>query len=414
MSIPPPPGPPQPPSTPGPHGMPSQDPHQAQGPYQAPGPYQMPGPYGSPYQPWGQGYSPFNRPAPVNGLAIAALVLGLLCFVPAVGLVLGVLALVQIRRKGERGKGMAIAGSVLSSVGLALWVLVLATGGAGDFWEGFKEGARGSANANLTKGQCIDMPGGLAEKDVFDVDEVPCSGRHDGEVFHTFEMGDGSTYPGESAVDDAAEYACYPRVNDYVMDSWAMTDDIDVYYIGPTADTWDFGDRLVACILGHTDEGKTLTGSLRSDATTLDGDQLAFLKAGNAVDDVLTEEPEAFPEDDLKVNQDWAGDVRDSLATQIAALRGHTWPAGAQAPVDAYLKDLESARAEWAKAASAADSDTFYVHYGNGWDHLEADSAVDARRALRLATTPPDDSAGDSGDGDGSGDTGSTGGGLDV
>ncbi|MEV8599680.1 DUF4190 domain-containing protein, partial [Streptomyces griseoviridis] len=30
----------------------------------------------------------------------------------------------QIRRKGERGKGMAVAGSVLSGIGTALWVLV--------------------------------------------------------------------------------------------------------------------------------------------------------------------------------------------------------------------------------------------------------------------------------------------------
>ncbi|MFC7917814.1 DUF4190 domain-containing protein [Streptomyces sp. NPDC057386] len=395
MAIPPPPGPQQPPSTPGP-----------QGPYD--GPYPQ-GPYGPPYQPWGQGYSPFNRPAPVNGLAIASLVLGLLCFVPAVGLVLGVIALVQIRKKGERGKGMAIAGSVLSAVGLALWTLMLATGGAADFWEGFKEGARGGADAELTVGRCVDLPGGLVERDVYDVDEVPCSGRHDGEVFHTFRM-TGSSFPGESAVDKAAEDGCSAHVDEYVMDSWAMTEEVDVYYIGPTDDTWDFGDRVVACLLGNTEEGKKLTGSLRTDATTLDGDQLAFLKAGNALDAVLATEPDTYPEDDLKANQDWAGKVRDSLATQVTALRGHGWAAGARNAVDSYAKDLEAARSEWAKAASAADADTFYIHYDKGWEYLESDTAVDARRALDLATTRPDSIA----PGGGTGDSGSAGDGLDV
>jgi hypothetical protein len=400
VSIPPPSGPHhQPQPTPGPHGAPPQ------------GPYQAPGPYGPPYPTWGQGYSPFNRPAPVNGVAIAALVLGILCFLPAVGLVLGVVALVQIRRKGERGKGMAIAGSVLSAVGLALWTVALATGGASEMWEGFKEGARGSANSALRTGRCVDTPGGLGDKDVYDVDEVPCAGPHDGEVFHTFEMAGGSSYPGEGDVSDAAEDTCYARVDTYVMDSWAMTDEVDVYFLGPTEDTWRIGDRTVACILGHTDENETLTGSLRTDATTLDADQLAFLQAGAAIDDSLAEEPEEYPEDDLEANQAWAEDLSATLGEKITALRAHAWAAGVRQPVAAYLKDMEDARKEWARAAAAPDADTFYVHYDKGWEYVDGPTTVAARKALGLATTPPEYSYGDSDD---SGSGGGSGGGLDV
>jgi hypothetical protein len=75
---------------------------------------------------------PYNQPAPVNGLAIASLVLGILCCLPVVGLVLGLIALGQIRKKGERGRGMAIAGIVLGWVGIGLlgiaalaWVISL-------------------------------------------------------------------------------------------------------------------------------------------------------------------------------------------------------------------------------------------------------------------------------------------------
>ncbi|MFI9807225.1 DUF4190 domain-containing protein [Streptomyces sp. NPDC052301] len=124
MSIPPPPGPDQP----------------QQPPYS---------PYG-PYRPWTQGYRPYNRPAPVNGLAITSLVLGVLCCLPGLGLVFGLIALWRIRRRGERGTGLAVGGAVLSAIGLVLWALMLATGGASDFWHGVRDGARDGASISTT------------------------------------------------------------------------------------------------------------------------------------------------------------------------------------------------------------------------------------------------------------------------
>ncbi|MFB7287938.1 DUF4190 domain-containing protein, partial [Actinacidiphila glaucinigra] len=108
--------------------------------------------------------APASRRAPLNGLAVAALVTGVLCMVPVVGVVLGAIALVQIRRTGERGKGMAVTGLVLSSVGTLLCALVLVGGGAGAFVKGFKEGAREGARDggafSLRRGECFDTPGG--------------------------------------------------------------------------------------------------------------------------------------------------------------------------------------------------------------------------------------------------------------
>mgnify|MGYP002351915797 CR=1 FL=1 len=137
MSIPPPPGP--------------------QGPY----------PQG-PYAPqWGHPLAPYPRQAPVNGLAIAAFVLGVLCFVPAVGLVLGLIALARIRKRGERGKGFAVAGCVLSSVGLALRALTLSTGAAADFWDGFRDAARGEGLGQQGFGAGLRQDGeGEARADV--------------------------------------------------------------------------------------------------------------------------------------------------------------------------------------------------------------------------------------------------------
>ncbi|MCL7428563.1 DUF4190 domain-containing protein [Streptomyces sp. YS415] len=388
MSIPPPPGPYQPPGP--------QDPAGPQGPY-PPGPY---APY--PYHP----YHPYGRPAPVNGVAIAALVLGILCFLPAVGLVLGLVALAQIRKKGERGRGMAIAGSVLSSVGLALWTVTLSTGIASDVWEGFKDAAseNGTAYA-LAKGDCFDSPSGSLEGATYDVEEVPCAGRHDGEVFAVITLPAGR-FPGDDSVTRTAEDECYALEAEYAMDPWAVPDDAGVSYLVPTSQSWRFGDREITCLFGSTEDRGTLTGSLRNDETTLDADQLAFLKAMKAVDDVLYEEPEDYPEDDLPVNQDWAADVEAVLGEQVEALEGHGWPSAAEEPVDDLVAEMKDARTAWEKAATTEDADTFYEHYEAGWEYVDGPTTVTAREALGLATTVPshDGEYDTGGDGPGSGE----------
>ncbi|MFI5678641.1 DUF4190 domain-containing protein [Streptomyces cellulosae] len=399
MSIPPPPGAPQPQEPP-------------------PGPY---GPYGAPppYQVWGQGYSPYARPAPVNALAVASLVLGVLCCVPAVGLVLGVVALGQIRRKGERGRSMAVTGSVLSSIGLALWVVVLATGGLSKVWEGVKDGARD--NRSLTRGECFDAPRGL-EGSLYDLDEVPCAGGHDGEVFAVVTL-PGGRFPGDEEVTGTADDKCSALRSSYAMDSWAVPDDVDVYYIVPSAESWRLGDREITCAFGNTDGQAGLDGgSLRNDGTTLDADQVAYLKAVNLQEAALDSAPEDSPEADLAAHTKWAARVSDALGKEAGLLRGRAWPADAKEPVAALVKELTALERPWAQAAGAGDVDTFYEHYDEAIRLDRPDRSVTARKALGLATTPPPyDDGGGNGDGqDGDGqdggdqDGGAGGGGLDV
>src|SRR3954468_10387994 len=82
--------------------------------YGPPG-YPPPG-YGAP------GYPPQWR-RPTNTLAILALVLSFV-FAPA-GLVLGLMARKQIRRTGEEGEGLALAGIIVGSIFTALFLLML-------------------------------------------------------------------------------------------------------------------------------------------------------------------------------------------------------------------------------------------------------------------------------------------------
>ena len=72
-----------------------------------------------------------------NPLAVASLVLGIVgmflfvffMVVPILALVFGLVATGQIRREGHAGAGMATAGIVLGSIGIALFLLLVSTGG---------------------------------------------------------------------------------------------------------------------------------------------------------------------------------------------------------------------------------------------------------------------------------------------
>lgn len=135
-------------------GIPS-SPNSSYAPY---GPYAPHGPYGSAPQPAPQGwnqqapygaapaqpygaasypYGPYNpygympQQTGTSGLAIASLVTGIcgfFCVTPLVSIGLGIAALVNIRKTGRPGKGMAIAGLILSTAWIALIVALLVTG----------------------------------------------------------------------------------------------------------------------------------------------------------------------------------------------------------------------------------------------------------------------------------------------
>ncbi|MDW8809051.1 DUF4190 domain-containing protein [Streptomyces scabiei] len=384
-------------------------PPQGGGPFPPPGqPYAYPVPPESPGQAWGQAWGrayPVPPPAPpVNGLAIAALVLGVLCFLPGVGLLLGVAALTQIRRKGERGKGMAVAGIVLSTIGALLMTLAFTTGGARDAWHGLRDAASGVGGTfSVATGECFDTPTGTLEGYTADVDVVPCDGEHDAEVFAGFSLPDGP-YPGDDAVAEAADDRCYARSESYVMDPWAFPADVDVYYFSPTRQSWRFGDREITCMLGNTDPEGSLTGSLRQDETTLDDDQLAFLKAGAILDDAFDKVPDTeYVEDDLAGHKAWASQVVRALKRQTTALRAHDWePDAAQAVTD-YAGALDRARGQWEAARRARDADAFTDHWDKAHRLTDGPKVVTAREALGLATEAP----GYDGEGaDGGGDEG--------
>ena len=85
-----------------------------QPPQGGPAPYGQPAPYGYPVAPVA---------APTNTMAIVALVGSF--FVPLVGIICGHMALGQIKRTGEQGRGLAMAGLIIGYIYTAFIVLYL-------------------------------------------------------------------------------------------------------------------------------------------------------------------------------------------------------------------------------------------------------------------------------------------------
>ncbi|GJF15672.1 hypothetical protein NGTWS0302_13840 [Mycolicibacterium cyprinidarum] len=89
-----------------------------------------PPPYPGYYQP-NPGYPPFAPAAGTNGKAIAALVTSLAglicCGLPSViGLVLGLVAMRETKRRGQDGYGLAVAAVVISTLIMMGYVLYVA------------------------------------------------------------------------------------------------------------------------------------------------------------------------------------------------------------------------------------------------------------------------------------------------
>ncbi|MFE0699513.1 DUF4190 domain-containing protein [Streptomyces sp. NPDC058872] len=368
--------PPPPPGGPQPGGWP------APGPYTSPGMPQAAGPYGSPY-----GMPPRRT---TNGLAIGSLVSGVVCCLPPLGLVLGLVALPQIKKKGQAGKGLAIAGIVLSALSCLLLVIGLVTGGIGSVWGDFKAGvdeaSRSRSAFDLRTGQCFKASGKL-EKEATRLTVVDCARPHDGEVTGDFEVTGFGAWPGEDPIDGMAQSRCETINEAYAMDTWAVPQGVWLYYYMPSQQSWRLGDRKVTCVFAS--EEKPLSGSLRADGTTLTADQKYFLLAMNPIETVSYQEPEEDPDEDFAANKKWAGELLAAIDGARGGLEHHSWTGDAAAPVAALRKELDTASKSWGELASASSADAYWEAYESAWDDLPEDLGAAARTALGLTDTLP-------------------------
>jgi len=210
--------------------------------------------YQPPQQPYGQYYGQYGQQPPppqprsTNGWAIASLVLGIFGGV-LLSVIFGIIALSQTKGGRQAGRGMAIAGLVISAawilVGVVAVVLVMVF-------------ARGTVEAtDVQVGDCIETtPGDNAS--VKTLPKVSCDKPHEGEVYALLQVS-GDTFPGQTALRDEYGKQCESALSTY--SSKAATDDAyQIYVLYPTQQTWDQGDRRVACLTITQDKR---TGSVK-------------------------------------------------------------------------------------------------------------------------------------------------------
>ncbi|WP_141847309.1 DUF4190 domain-containing protein [Humibacillus xanthopallidus] len=243
------------PGQPGQSGQPSQPGQLDQ--FGQPGQYGQPGPSGLPFAPAG--------PPRRNGVAIAALCCGIAGFIPVVGviaIVLGVIALHQLRAGFQRGRGMAITGIVLGALTTLAWtaliVIAIATGVTAEPERSSSGQVSGQSQVFIDKLKAGDCFSG-GKKDQIDlVTAIPCTSPHESQVVAIIQLPDGP-YPGEDAVTSEAEQGCTDKADPLITDR--AYDELDPSYVYPDADTWR-GDRSVLCLV-EAPSGTTTGSALK-------------------------------------------------------------------------------------------------------------------------------------------------------
>lgn len=355
-----------------------------------------PGPWVPPSPPYAWAPPPGHGPGQpaLNGFALASLLVGLLCF-PPLGIVFGVVALVQIANRRERGKALAVTGLAVSVA--MTGVLALTAGpvlrAVGDRLDAVSEvtGTEGEPTdaEDLAAGDCFNVPGGDLTGRQALMYAVDCAEPHHAEVTSSGPFDPSPSAPaGSSAADAQAQQECWKAQDAYAMDSWALPPYAEMYYFAPSNRSWKQGDRQLLCVIGTTPGEHS--GSLRKDRGMLTSEQAEYLTAANAVDLVFGRDPEEDVADALREHQAWAREVYLALGDEAAVLERHAGRPGLDQAVRARLKEVGAARTGWQRASQAKTA----AEFDRLWERAEGAMSVKTEKALRgaygLSTTIPD------------------------
>lgn len=195
-------------------------------------------------------YFVYDSPAArtTSGWAVASLVLGILGGV-VWGTICGVVALRKIRDTGQQGRGMAIAGIILSGLWVVVVVVVVAVAALHGRFSNLSQptstpdGLAGSGVIDvhdLAAGDCFGWPHGS----VSTVTLVPCGQAHDAQVFAVWALS-GSSYPGYNKEVQIETQGCLARRASLT----AVSTPLEISTFGLTQANWAFGDRSVWCVI---------------------------------------------------------------------------------------------------------------------------------------------------------------------
>lgn len=151
--------------------------------------------------------------------------------------IVGTRYLLGVRTSPVKGFGLALWSTLLGVIVMGCSVLSGADAGEVEALE-------------LEVSNCFNQPGSEDSSGggvtVLTVMVVECSEAHDFEIYHSFDLEDGS-FPGEEAVEELWIAGCLAEFESFVGISFDASE-LDISAIYPTRDTWeDLGDREVLC-----------------------------------------------------------------------------------------------------------------------------------------------------------------------
>ncbi|MER5636777.1 DUF4190 domain-containing protein [Kitasatospora sp. NPDC002227] len=368
-----------------------------------------PGPYPPLFQypqPWGQ--PPAGPPQTYNGLAIAAMATGLLggfCFLWVLGIVLGIIALRQIKARNEKGRGMAVTGIVAGVVWVIVLGAVMVVALSGPFMDGYNNG-RASYRAahtsvfDLTRGTCF-KDGTAIGSTVKSVKTVPCSDPHDGEMYArvSLSLGNGrEDFPGAAELTRRTDRACAKELVKYVMDSQALPATVRSSFFYPDRTAWSAGSVHTGVCTLATKDGPH-SGSLQQDTSNLTSAQIVYLNASHVLETALFDKPDGTATEHPAEYRSWARQVAAGIDGELEQLGSGTWDGSASKAVSVLVTDLHADLAHWRAAALSTDTAVLASEVHQGLGHL-AGNTSEVRSALGLPTITVDDPVGGSGSGD--------------
>jgi hypothetical protein len=205
--------------------------------------YSQPG-YGAPWQ------QPL--PPPMDGFSIAALVLGIVPIFP-LAFIFGIVGIVRTKNKQRRGRGLAIAGLILSilwGIGIIVAIVLAATGAIGP--NHVDRNANGDVSHQqrvsptaLKQGDCLQTPSATSTE-VNLITVMPCSVLHNGQDIGEVTLPKGS-YPGRDQMLNEAKPECDAKA---VALLGTGHSDLSEYVFYPNEHRWTIlGDRTLHCIV---------------------------------------------------------------------------------------------------------------------------------------------------------------------
>ncbi|WP_282785489.1 DUF4190 domain-containing protein [Nocardia sp. CC201C] len=194
---------------------------------------------------------PSSEPSPerweTNRLAVVTLILGLLgIFFLAVPL--GMIALAQIRNRGQRGGVLARAGMAASMCYVLAGVMVMAFFPIGGSDEKEDEALPPMLSRNLAVGDCVES---VEESDVIDaIPVVPCDQPHVAEVIIQFPV-EGS-WPGRDESARRADARCSAELTPALINSPMLAELRSFIYFPANAMQWRNYPK-VSCLVMRVD-----------------------------------------------------------------------------------------------------------------------------------------------------------------